>query len=65
MAGAVTSVDGEGTPYLGANIDVPNPVKMVELGIVKPGIFAGYNFRDKTALFGIKAAINLFSSGPI
>ena len=59
--GAVTSIDGEGTPFIGANLAISNPAEnYVPLVDVKPGLFVGRNFRTNEWIAGLKASINIF-----
>lgn len=61
VAGGVTSLDGQGTPFVGVHFRVLNPTEnFVPLASFSPGIFAGRNFRDNAWVFGIKASIGLF-----
>ena len=60
-AGALTSIQGSGTPFLGLNLNVPNPVaNQFNLGDIKPGILGGYNFNTHSFLIGPKFSVNLF-----
>lgn len=59
--GAVTGLDGRGAPFVGGNLWFGNPIpQLAILNTVKPGIFGGYDWNAKAAMFGFKAAITLF-----
>src|SRR5206468_12699854 len=59
--GAVTSLDGNGAPFVGGNLWFSNPLPQIAiLNEVKPGVFAGYDWNRAAAMFGFKAAIPLF-----
>lgn len=61
-AGAVTSIEGIGTPFLGLNLDLPNPAPMyAALSSLHPGVFGGYNFNSGQAMFGLKASLSIFN----
>src|SRR3990167_160127 len=54
--GAVTSLDGRGTPFVGGNVLVGN---LLEKYITLPadfaiGGFGGWNFNDQAAIYGLK-----------
>lgn len=59
--GAVTSLEGEGTPFVGARLNLDNPAEQwVPLAGVHPGLFAGRDFRNNAWVYGIKASVNIF-----
>lgn len=61
-AGAVTSTQGIGTPFVGLNLELPNPAPMyASLAALHPGVFGGYNFNSGHAMFGLKASISIFN----
>lgn len=60
--GAVTSTNGEGTPFVGGNILIGN---LIEKWVTLPpdfaiGFYGGYNFRTETALYGPKASLKIW-----
>lgn len=60
--GAVTSLDGNGAPFIGGNIWFDNPIPSVAiLSQIKPGVFGGYSWVDGAAIFGFKAAFPIFN----
>lgn len=60
-AGAVTSIDGHGAPYIGGNLWFPNPIpQLAILNSVKPGVFGGYDWNRGAAMWGLKAAVSVF-----
>lgn len=67
-AGAVTSVDGAGSPFLGVNLAVPNPVPRTPfmasisevISALNPGLFGGRNFKENSYIFGLKASMAIF-----
>jgi len=60
-AGAVTSLQGVGTPFFAVNMAVPNPApQFAALAAIHPGVFGGYNFNTGKPIFGLKASINIF-----
>lgn len=60
--GAVTSIDGNGAPYVGGNIWLPNPIpQLAILNYIKPGVFGGYDWNRGASIFGFKAAIPIFN----
>lgn len=60
-AGAVTSLDGQGTPFVGARLELTNPTEAwVPLAAIHPGLFAGRDFRNNAWIYGLKASINVF-----
>jgi len=62
VAGAVTSTDGQGTPYVGLEwAGVPNPASMwFAIENLHPGIFAGRNFHTNEYIYGLKASVSIF-----
>ena len=59
-AGAVTSLQGEGAPYLGGNLIFGNPLeKYIPIEGLNPGIFTGYDFNTGTWLYGVKISKSL------
>lgn len=60
--GAVTSLEGEGTPFVGGNILLGNVVqKYITLPEdLKIGGFGGYDFRTDAAIYGLKASYKLW-----
>lgn len=61
--GAVTSIEGAGAPFVGGNMWFSNPIPQIALlNEIKPGIFGGYDFRNKAVLWGFKAAFNVFGN---
>lgn len=59
--GAVTDIDGNGSPFVGGNLWFDNPVpQLAILNQVKPGVFGGYDWNRGASIFGIKAAMPLF-----
>lgn len=60
--GAVTSLDGQGSPFVGGNLWFENPIpSLAILGQIKPGVFGGYSWRDNAAMFGFKASMPIFN----
>lgn len=60
-AGAVTSTDGIGTPFVGLNLELPNPTpQLAALASLHPGVFGGYNINRGQAMFGLKASLSIF-----
>lgn len=60
--GAVTSLSGQGAPFVGGNLWFTNPLPQIAiLSQIKPGIFGGYSWNDGAAIFGFKAAFPLFN----
>lgn len=61
-AGAVTSLQGQGTPFVGGNILIGNLVdKWVTLpSDFKIGGFGGYNFHTDAPIYGLKASIQIW-----
>lgn len=60
--GAVTSLDGQGTPFVGGNILIGNLVdKWVSLpSDLTIGGFGGYNFNSSAPIYGLKAGMRLW-----
>lgn len=60
--GAVTSLQGAGTPFVGGNILLGNIIdKYITLpSDLKIGGFGGYNFRTEAPIYGIKASVQLW-----
>lgn len=60
--GVVTSLKGQGTPFLGGNIIVGNALdKVVTLpDTFKIGGYGGYDFRVDEVIYGLKASIKLW-----
>ena len=59
--GVVTSVQGRGTPFVGADIAVGNALdKFLSLGPIRIGGFGGYDFNAEEAMAGVKASIQLW-----
>lgn len=59
--GAVTSVDGQGSPFLGMHLSLTNPAEsFIPLANVHPGLFGGRDFHQNAWIFGIKASVNVF-----
>lgn len=59
--GAVTSVDGQGAPYIGGKLVLPNlPPNLGFLSTVQPGLFGGYDWNRGSAIAGFKADIPIF-----
>lgn len=61
-AGVVTSLEGQGTPFVGGNILVGN---LVEKWITLPadftvGGFGGFNFRNDAPMYGLKASVKIW-----
>lgn len=60
-AGAVTTLDGRGAPYVGGNLWFPNPIPQIALlDQIKPGIFGGWDWNRRGPIYGFKAAIAIF-----
>ena len=60
--GVVTSLQGQGTPFVGGNILLGN---VLERWVALPsdlliGGFGGYNFRDTHSIYGLKASYKLW-----
>ena len=59
--GAVTSLQGQGSPFVGGNIKLENVIeKYVSLGNISIGGFGGYNFNENKAIYGLKASTQLW-----
>lgn len=59
--GAVTSVDGAGSPFIGMHLSLTNPAETwLPLNTIHPGLFGGRDFKQNAWIFGIKASINVF-----
>lgn len=59
--GAITSLDGMGSPFLGAHLALPNPLpNFVFLSTLKPGLFGGRDFNAGTWIGGLKVAASIF-----
>lgn len=59
--GAVTSLEGKGSPFVGGKIVLPNPApNLAFLGQIQPGIFGGYDWNRGSAIAGIKADLPIF-----
>lgn len=62
--GAVTTVEKEGTPFIGINLRIDNPARnYVPLTGINLGVFAGRNFNDGTYMAGFKASLSIFNNG--
>lgn len=62
VAGVVTSLSGQGTPFVGGNILIGN---LLEKWITLPadftiGGFGGYNFNTDAPIYGLKASVRLW-----
>ena len=60
--GAVTSLEGQGTPFIGGNVLIGN---LVEKWVTLPsdltvGGFGGWNFRTAAPIYGLKASVKLW-----
>lgn len=52
--GAVTSLDGKGSPYVGIHVDLVNPAEnFVSLAALHPGIFGGRDFHSGSYMVGL------------
>lgn len=62
VAGAVTSTDGQGTPYIGLEwAGIPNPASQwFAIESLHPGLFAGRNFHSNEYIYGLKASVSIF-----
>jgi hypothetical protein len=60
--GAVTSLQGQGTPFVGGNILIGNLVdKYITLPPdFKIGGFGGFNFQTNAPIYGLKASIKIW-----
>ena len=60
-AGGVSSLDGRGSPIVGAHLALPNPVQnYASLSGLKPGVFGGRDFNTKAWIGGIKVSQSIF-----
>jgi hypothetical protein len=60
-AGAVTSLEGMGAPFVGGNLWFENPVpQLAILNQIKPGVFGGWDFTRHVPMWGFKAAVSIF-----
>jgi len=60
-AGGVTSIDGNAAPFLGVNLDLPNPApNFASLAQIKPGLFGGRDWQSSGWIAGIKASVSIF-----
>lgn len=60
--GAITSIDGAGSPFVGLNLELGNPVSnYISLSALKIGVFAGRNFNTNEYMAGVKAATSIFN----
>ena len=61
VTGGITSMDGHGTPFIGADFVVSNPAEnWIPLSSFRPGLYGGRDFRNDAWIFGLKASIGLF-----
>lgn len=61
-AGAVTSLQGVGAPFVGLNLQLPSPIpQLAGLAAIHPGAFGGFNFTTGKAMFGFKASVSIFN----
>lgn len=61
--GAITSIEGEGSPFLGMHFIVDNPIPTwfsKTLADIQPGIFGGRDFNHNAWIFGLKVSKNIF-----
>ena len=59
--GGVTSLDGQGTPFISINLAMDNPLAThLTLGSIKLGAFGGFDFRNHAFIVGPKAAVSIF-----
>jgi hypothetical protein len=60
--GVVTSLQGQGTPFVGGNLLIGNLLdKYVTLpSDLKLGGFGGYNFNSNAPIYGLKASYKLW-----
>lgn len=60
--GAVTSLEGQGTPFVGGNILLGNVLaNYVQLPTdLKVGGFGGWDFRTEAPIFGLKASMKVW-----
>lgn len=60
--GAVTSVEGNGAPFVGINLALENPIRnWVILSDIKPGVFFGRDWTRGENLIGVKASVSIFN----
>jgi len=62
VGGAVTSLEGQGTPFVGGNILIGN---LLDRYITLPqdfsiGGFGGWNFRTDAAVYGLKGSVKIW-----
>ena len=60
--GVVTSLEGQGTPFVGGNILIGN---LLDKWITLPsdfsiGGFGGYNFNSEAPIYGLKASVKIW-----
>jgi len=59
--GAITTIDGEGSPFVGAHVVLQNPAEnFAPLAGFHPGIFGGRDFNNDAWILGLKATVGLF-----
>lgn len=60
--GAVTSLEGQGTPFVGGNILIGNVLdKYVTLPAdLAVGGFGGWNFNSEAPIYGVKASVKIW-----
>lgn len=59
--GAVTTLEGKGDPFVGVNLELPNPApQWAFLGDIKPGVWGGYSWNRGSAMAGFKASKAIF-----
>ena len=60
--GAVTSLEGQGTPFIGGNILIGNVLdKYVTLpSDLAVGGFGGWNFNSEQPIYGVKASVKIW-----
>ena len=60
--GAVTSLDGQGTPFVGGNVLIGNLIeKWVTLpSDFKIGGFGGWNFHSEAPIYGLKTSMRIW-----
>ena len=60
--GAVTSIDGAGSPFAGIHLELENPVeRWTSLAGIKPGVFGGRNFNTNEWMAGVTASVSIFN----
>ena len=60
--GAVSSLQGAGSPFVGVHLVLDNPFKnYVSLAGIQPGVFGGRNFKTNEWIAGIKASVSIFN----